>query len=128
MGVAHLTEVNAEEAGELIKVEFVLDKPLPTHGSYLLGVVAASADYSHQRRLSIEFINGDVVDFSTFNHDQVDQEHHDKSFVHSDGTKVMASFPASSISGLGRGRIVTAYSHADGEEIQSKVPVTTAGF
>ncbi|WP_051389323.1 hypothetical protein [Arthrobacter sp. 35W] len=128
MGVAQLTEVTAEELGDVIRVEFVLDKSLPTHGSYLLGLMAASSDYSHQRRLSIEFMDGNVVDFSTFNHDQVDQEHHDHSGVHSDGTKVRASFPASSISGLGRGRIVTAYSHADGEEIQAKVPVATTGF
>ncbi|MCZ2401708.1 hypothetical protein IV498_00535 [Paenarthrobacter sp. Z7-10] len=133
MGAPHsappqLTKVSAAESGELLRVEFDLDKSLPTHGTYLLGLVAASADYSHQRRLSIEFVNGDLVDFSTFNHDQVDQEHHDHSGVTFDGATIVAQFPTSSIGGLGRGRLVTAYSHVDGERLQSRVPVDTSGF
>jgi hypothetical protein len=124
----HLTKVSAAEAGDQLRVDFALDRSLPKRGSYLLGLVATSADYSHQRRLSIEFIDGDLVDFSTFDHEQVDQEHHDRSGVSFDGNSIEAVFPASSIGGLGRGRVVTAYSHADGEPLQSRFPVETSGF
>ncbi len=126
--VPQLIRVSAAESGDRLCVRFELSKSMPTHGSYLLGVVATSEDYSHQRRLSIEFVNGDLVDFSTFNHEQVDQEHHNRSGVTLDGTTVTADFPASSIGGLGRGRVVTAYSHADGEQLQARFPVDTEGF
>ncbi|HEY8295100.1 MAG TPA: hypothetical protein VIG41_07155 [Micrococcaceae bacterium] len=124
----HLTKVSAAEAGDQLRVGFELDKSLPKHGCYLMGLVAASADHSHQRRLSIEFMDGELVDFSTFNHDQVDQEHHDRAGVSQDGNSILAAFPASSIGGLGRGRLITAYSHADGEALQSRFPVNTSGF
>jgi predicted RNA-binding protein YlxR (DUF448 family) len=124
----HLTRVSAAEEGQMLRVGFDLDKSLPKRGCYLLGLVASSADLSHQRRLSIEFMDGELVDFSTFNHEQVDQEHHDRSGVSQDGNSITAQFPASSIGGLGRGRVVSAYSHADGEDLQSRFPVDTAGF
>ncbi len=126
--VPQLIRVSALEEGARLCVRFELSKPMPTHGSYLLGIVAASEDHSHQRRLSIEYVNGELMDFSTFNHEQVDQEHHDRSGVSVNGTVVTADFPASSIEGLGRGRLVTAYSHVDGEQLQSGCPVSTTGF
>ncbi|MDQ0030420.1 hypothetical protein [Arthrobacter bambusae] len=113
--------VTATEATLVAKFE--IEGNIPGSGAFVVGLVAATPDYSSQRRLGIEFMNGEAIAFFSFNHDQSAEENYDlKGVEHSENT-ITGHFPLSAINGLGKGHVMTAFSEADGREYQSGVVV-----
>ncbi|WP_284976509.1 hypothetical protein [Arthrobacter sp. efr-133-TYG-104] len=112
-------------AGNLV-ARFEIDGTIPGSGAYVVGLVAASPDYSSQRRLGIEFMNGEAVSFFSFNHSLSAEENYDIKGVEHSGNVITGNFPASAIHGLSKGHIMTAFSEADGRDFQSGVPVAEA--
>ncbi|BAS17874.1 hypothetical protein AHiyo8_61770 [Arthrobacter sp. Hiyo8] len=53
--------VTATEATLVAKFE--IEGNIPGSGAYVVGLVAATPDYSSQRRLGIEFMNGEAIAF-----------------------------------------------------------------
>jgi hypothetical protein len=113
--------ITATEA--TLVARFEIDGNIPGSGAYVVGLVAASPDYSSQRRLGIEFMNGEAIAFFSFNHDQSAEENYDLKGVEHSGNTITGNFPISAIHGLGKGHVITAFSEADGREFQSGVPV-----
>ncbi|WP_426297878.1 hypothetical protein [Arthrobacter sp. R-11] len=114
--------ITATEA--TLVARFEIDGSIPASGAYVVGLVAASPDYSSQRRLGIEFMDGEAIAFFAFNHDQGTEENYDLKQIQHSGSTITANFPRSAINGLGEGHVITAFSEADGREFQSGVPVT----
>lgn len=113
--------ITATEA--TLVARFEIDGNIPGSGAYVVGLVAATPDYSSQRRLGIEFMNGEAIAFFSFNHDQSTEENYDLQGVEHSGNTITGNFPISAIHGLGKGHVMTAFSEADGREFQSGVPV-----
>lgn len=105
---------------------FDIDGTIPSSGAYVVGLMAASPDYSSQRRLGIEFMNGEAIAFYSFNHEQSTEENYELSGVqHSDNT-ITGNFPLAAIDGLDKSHVISAFSEADGREFQSGVKVEEA--
>ena len=73
---------------------FDIDGNIPGQGAYVVGLLAASPDYSHQRRMGIEFMNGEAVSFYCFSHDGTEENFDLKGVEHS-GQHHYRQFPAS---------------------------------
>ncbi|HKU29870.1 MAG TPA: hypothetical protein VJQ60_05245 [Arthrobacter sp.] len=116
--------ITATEATLVAKFE--IEGNIPGSGAYVVGLVAASPDYSSQRRLGIEFMNGEAIAFFSFNHDQSAEENYDLQGVEHEGSTITGHFPLSAINGLGKGHVMTAFSEADGRDFQSGVAVNEA--
>ncbi|WP_423181507.1 hypothetical protein [Arthrobacter sp. NyZ413] len=116
--------ITATEATLVAKFE--IEGNIPGSGAYVVGLVAASPDYSSQRRLGIEFMNGEAIAFFSFNHDQSAEENYDLKGVEHEGSTITGHFPLSAINGLGKGHVMTAFSEADGRDFQSGVAVNEA--
>ncbi|GAB3566191.1 hypothetical protein GCM10027405_24720 [Arthrobacter alkaliphilus] len=116
--------VTATEATLVAKFE--IEGSIPGSGAFVVGLVAATPDYSSQRRLGIEFMNGEAIAFFSFNHDQSAEENYDLKGVEHSGNVITGHFPISAINGLGQGHVMTAFSEADGREFQSGVAVEEA--
>lgn len=114
--------ISAEESTLVAK--FDIEGNVPETGAYVVGLVAATPDHSHQRRLGIEFMNGDPIAFYCFNHDQGTEENYDLSGVEHSGSTITGHFPLSVINGLGERHLMTAFSDADGRDFQSGVEVS----
>ncbi|MGW9412442.1 hypothetical protein [Arthrobacter cupressi] len=113
--------ITASEA--TLVARFEINGDIPGSGAYVVGLVAATPDYSSQRRLGVEFMNGEAIAFFAFNHDQGTEENYDLKDVEHSGSTITANFPLSAINGLGEGHVITAFSEADGREFQSGVAV-----
>ncbi|MGM7778289.1 MULTISPECIES: hypothetical protein [unclassified Arthrobacter] len=113
--------ITATEATLVAKFE--IEGNIPGSGAFVVGLVAATPDYSSQRRLGIEFMNGEAIAFFSFNHDQSAEENYDLKGVEHSGNVITGHFPLSAINGLGKGHVMTAFSEADGREFQSGVAV-----
>ena len=72
---------------------FDIDGNIPGAGAYVVGLVAASPDYSSQRRLGIEFMNGEAIAFYSFSHDQSAEENYDLGGVTHSGNTITGNFP-----------------------------------
>jgi hypothetical protein len=120
---ALLKQVSIKAQDSTLVATFDLDGNIPGSGAYVVGLVAASPDYSSQRRLGIEFMNGKPISFFSFNHDQSCEENYDLSGVSHSGSTITGNFPMAAINGLGEGHVRTGFSEADGREFQSGVPV-----
>ncbi|WP_120521928.1 hypothetical protein [Arthrobacter celericrescens] len=121
---AFLKQASITATEATLVARFEIDGSIPGSGAYVVGLMAASPDYSSQRRLGVEFMNGEAIAFFAFNHDQGTEENYDlKDVAHTSNT-ITANFPLSAINGLGEGHVMTAFSEADGREFQSGVPVT----
>jgi hypothetical protein len=105
---------------------FDIDGNIPGAGAYVVGLLAASPDYSSQRRLGIEFMNGEAIAFYSFSHDQSAEENYDLAGVTHSGNTITGNFPVAAVHGLGKGHIMSAFSEADGREFQSGVAVDEA--
>lgn len=116
--------ITATEATLVAKFE--IEGNIPGSGAFVVGLVAATPDYSSQRRLGIEFMNGEAIAFFSFNHDQSAEENYDLKGVEHSGNVITGHFPISAINGLGQGHVMTAFSEADGREFQSGVTVQEA--
>lgn len=103
--------------------QFDIEGTIPGSGAYVVGLLAADPDYSSQRRLGIEFMNGEAIAFYSFNHDQGTEENYDLSGVEHSGNTITGHFPLSAINGLGKPHVMTAFSDADGREFQAGVEV-----
>ncbi|MFJ5860184.1 hypothetical protein ACIQCM_02030 [Pseudarthrobacter sp. NPDC092439] len=103
---------------------FDIDGSIPGSGAYVVGLMGATPDYSAQRRLCIEFMNGEAIAFYSFNRDQGIEEDYDLSGVTHSATSITGQFPLAAINGLGEGHVMTAFSEADGRDFQSGVPVS----
>ena len=101
---------------------FSIDGNIPGQGAYVVGLVAATPDHSHQRRLGIEFMNGEAVSFYCFTHDGTEENFNLKDVEHS-GNTITGNFPLSTVMGLAKGHLMSAFSEADGREFQANVPV-----
>ncbi|MEE2523414.1 hypothetical protein V1639_10100 [Pseudarthrobacter sp. J75] len=123
---ALLKKVSIEANGSSLVARFDVDGNIPGSGAYVVGLVAASPDYSSQRRLGIEFMNGEAIAFYSFNHEQGTEENYDLGGVTHSGTTITGNFPLDAIHGLGKGHVISAFSEADGREFQSGVPVEEA--
>ncbi|MEZ2390016.1 hypothetical protein AB6813_10775 [bacterium RCC_150] len=113
--------ITATEA--TLVARFEIEGDIPDSGAFVVGLVAASPDYSSQRRLGIEFMNGEAIAFFSFNHDQSAEENYDLKGVEHSGNTITGRFPLSAIDGLDKGHVMTAFSEADGREFQSGVTV-----
>jgi hypothetical protein len=111
----------AAEDSDLVAT-FDIDGNIPGSGAFVVGLVAATPDYSHQRRLGIEFMNGEAVSMYAFSHDGSEENFDLKSVEHS-GSTITGKFPMSTVLGLEKGHLMSAFSEADGREFQSGVPV-----
>lgn len=120
---ALLKQVSITARDQNLVARFELDGNVPDSGAYVVGLVAATEDYSNQRRLGIEFMNGEAISFFAFNHALSTEENYDIKDVEHSGNVITGSFPASAIHGLPEGHVMTAFSEADGREFQSGVPV-----
>ena len=120
---ALLKHVSIKAQDSTLLAIFDIDGNIPGSGAYVVGLMAASPDYSSQRRLGIEFMNGEAIAFFSFNHDQSAEENYDLKGVEHSGNTITGHFPLSAINGLGKGHVMTAFSEADGREFQSGVTV-----
>ena len=102
--------------------KFDIDGNIPGQGAYVVGLVAATPDHSHQRRMGIEFMNGEAVSFYCFSHDGTEENFDLKGVEHS-GNTITGHFPISTIMGLAKGHLMTAFSDCDGRDYQANVPV-----
>ena len=68
--------------------------------------MAATPDYSHQRRMGIEFMNGEAVSFFCFSHDGTEENFDLKGVEHS-GNTITGHFPLSTVLGLPKGHLMT---------------------
>ena len=112
--------IAAKEATLVAK--FDIDGNIPGSGAFVVGLMASTPDYSHQRRLGIEFMNGEAVSMYFFNHDET-EETFDISNVEHSGNTITGNFPVSTVLGLAKGHLMSGFSDADGREFQSGVPV-----
>lgn len=103
---------------------FDIDGSIPGSGAYVVGLMGATADYSSQRRLCIEFMNGKAIAFYSFNRELGTEENYDLAGVTHSDTSITGKFPLAAIDGLGQGRVMSAFSEADGRDFQSGVPVS----
>lgn len=120
---ALLKKVNISAADDQLVAHFEIDGNIPGSGAYVVGLVAASEDYSSQRRLGIEFMNGEAISFYSFNHALSAEENYDLKGVQHSGNVITGNFPLSAIHGLSKGHVMTAFSEADGRDFQAGVPV-----
>lgn len=120
---ALLKQVSIKAEDSSLVATFEVDGEIPGTGAYVVGLVAASPDYSSQRRLGIEFMNGHPIAFYSFNHEQSTEENYDLSGVTHSANSITGNFPLAAINGLGQAHVMTAFSEADGREFQSGVPV-----
>ena len=123
---ALLKHVSIKAQDEKLVATFDIDGNIPGAGAYVVGLVAASPDYSSQRRLGIEFMNGEAIAFYSFSHDQSAEENYDLAGVTHSGNTITGNFPIAAVHGLGKGHIMSAFSEADGREFQSGVAVEEA--
>jgi hypothetical protein len=105
--------------------KFDIDGNIPGQGAYVVGLVAATPDHSHQRRMGIEFMNGEAVSFYCFSHDGTEENFDLKGVEHS-GNTITGHFPLSTVMGLAKGHLMTAFSDCDGRDYQANVPVEEA--
>lgn len=123
---ALLKHVSIKAQDEKLVATFDIDGNIPGAGAYVVGLVAATPDYSSQRRLGIEFMNGEAIAFYSFSHDQSAEENYDLRGVTHSGNTITGNFPLAAVHGLGKGHIMSAFSEADGREFQSGVAVEEA--
>jgi hypothetical protein len=123
---ALLKHVSIKADEETLVATFNIDGNIPGAGAYVVGLVAASPDYSSQRRLGIEFMNGEAIAFYSFSHDQSAEENYDLGGVTHSGNTITGNFPLTAVHGLGKGHVMSAFSEADGREFQSGVAVEEA--
>ena len=122
---ALLKHVSIAAEDTSLVAKFDIDGNIPGQGAYVVGLVAATPDYSHQRRMGIEFMNGEAVSFYCFSHDGTEENFDLKGVEHS-GSTITGYFPISTIMGLTKGHLMTAFSDCDGREYQANVPVEEA--
>jgi hypothetical protein len=123
---ALLKHVSIKAQDSTLLATFDIDGNIPGSGAYVVGLMAASPDYSSQRRLGIEFMNGEAIAFYSFSHEQGTEENYDLSGVTHSGSTITGVFPLDAIHGLGKGHIMSAFSEADGREFQSGIAVEEA--
>ena len=123
---ALLKQVSIKAQDSTLVATFDIEGNIPGSGAYVVGLVAASPDYSSQRRLGIEFMNGEAIAFDSFSHEQGTEENYDLSGVTHSGNTITGNFPLDAIHGLGKGHVISAFSEADGREFQSGVAVEEA--
>ena len=119
---ALLKHVSIAAEDTSLVAKFDIDGNIPGQGAYVVGLVAATPDHSHQRRMGIEFMNGEAVSFYCFSHDGTEENFDLKGVEHS-GSTITGYFPISTIMGLTKGHLMTAFSDCDGREYQANVPV-----
>ena len=122
---ALLKNVSIAAEDTSLVAKFDIDGNIPGQGAYVVGLVAATPDHSHQRRMGIEFMNGEAVSFYCFSHDGTEENFDLKGVEHS-GSTITGYFPLSTIMGLAKGHLMTAFSDCDGREYQANVPVEEA--
>jgi hypothetical protein len=123
---ALLKQAQIKAQDSTLVATFDLDGTIPGSGAYVVGLVGATPDYSTQRRLCIEFMNGEAIAFYSFNREQGTEENYDLSGVTHSENRITGQFPLTAINGLGEPHVMTAFSEADGREFQSGVPVEEA--
>ncbi|MCU1518568.1 MAG: hypothetical protein JWQ75_3289 [Pseudarthrobacter sp.] len=123
---ALLKHVSIKAQDPTLVATFDIEGNIPGAGAYVVGLMAASPDYSSQRRLGIEFMNGEAIAFYSFSHEQGTEENYDLSGVTHSGNTITGNFPLAAIHGLGKGHIISAFSEADGREFQSGITVEEA--
>ncbi|WP_426995935.1 hypothetical protein [Pseudarthrobacter sp. N5] len=123
---ALLKHVSIAAQDSALVAKFDIEGNIPGSGAYVVGLVAATPDYSSQRRLGIEFMNGEAIAFYSFSHEQGTEENYALSGVSHSGNTITGNFPLAAIHGLGKGHLMTAFSEADGREFQSGVAVDEA--
>ncbi|BCW71495.1 hypothetical protein [Arthrobacter sp. NicSoilB8] len=122
---ALLKHVSIAAKDSILVATFDIDGNIPGQGAYVVGLLAATPDYSHQRRMGIEFMNGEAVSFYCFSHDGTEENFDLKGVEHS-GNTITGHFPLTTVLGLPKGHLMTAFSDADGREYQANVPVEEA--
>ncbi|WP_160665594.1 hypothetical protein [Pseudarthrobacter sp. ATCC 49987] len=122
---ALLKHVSIAAEDRSLVAKFDIDGNIPGQGAYVVGLVAATPDHSHQRRMGIEFMNGEAVSFYCFSHDGTEENFDLKGVEHS-GNTITGNFPLSTVMGLAKGHLMTAFSDCDGREYQANVPVEEA--
>ena len=122
---ALLKHVSIAAEDTSLVAKFDIDGNIPGQGAYVVGLVAATPDHSHQRRMGIEFMNGEAVSFYCFSHDGTEENFDLKGVEHS-GSTITGYFPLSTIMGLAKGHLMTAFSDCDGRDYQANVPVEEA--
>ncbi len=86
----------------------------------MVGLLAAAPDYSHQRRLGIEFMNGEAVSFYYFNHDGTEENFDLKGVEHS-GNTITGNFPHDDCAWAPQGPPDDRLQRRDGREYQANV-------
>lgn len=119
---ALLKHVSIAAKEDSLVAKFDIDGNIPGSGAYVVGLLAATPDYSHQRRMGIEFMNGEAVSFYSFSHDGTEENFDLKGVEHS-GNTITGNFPLSTVLGLPKGHLMSAFSDADGRDYQANVPV-----
>jgi len=122
---ALLKHVSIAAEDTSLVAKFDIDGNIPGQGAYVVGLVAATPDHSHQRRMGIEFMNGEAVSFYCFSHDGTEENFDLKGVEHS-GNTITGHFPLSTVMGLAKGHLMTAFSDCDGRDYQTNVPVEEA--
>lgn len=123
---ALLKQVSITAEDNNLVAQFEIEGDIPSTGAYVVGLVAASEDHSSQRRIGIEFMNGETISFYSFNHSLSAEENYDIRDVEHSGNIIKGNFPMSAIQGLSKDHLITAFSEAEGREFQSGVPVIEA--
>ena len=119
---ALLKHVRIAAKDSILVATFDIDGNIPGQGAYVVGLLAATPDYSHQRRMGIEFMNGEAVSFFCFSHDGTEENFDLKGVEHS-GNTITGHFPLDTVLGLPKGHLMTAFSDCDGRDYQANVPV-----
>lgn len=118
-----ITGVSVDTSGPDVRVEFELNRP-PGRGSYLVGLLAGAADRTVIRHLTVSLRDGRVTGQSTYDFGTVTRTVHPRGGATCVGASVTALFPRASLTGLGEGRRITAYSSLNGQELQTGIPLT----
>ena len=122
---ALLKQVSIAAEDTSLVAKFDIDGNIPGQGAYVVGLLASTPDHSHQRRMGIEFMNGEAVSFYCFSHDGTEENFDLKGVEHS-GNTITGHFPLSTVMGLAKGHLMTAFSDCDGRDFQANVPVEEA--
>ncbi len=122
---ALLKHVSIAAEDTSLVAKFDIDGNIPGQGAYVVGLVAATPDHSHQRRMGIEFMNGEAVSFYCFSHDGTEENFDLKGVEHS-GSTITGYFPISTDHGPGQGPPHDGLQRLRRPRVPGEVPVEEA--
>lgn len=114
-----LTEVRLASAGGHAAAEFDLLGNPPVRGSFALGLRSSTSDQKRHRHVRIDFKEGRLAAFFSYDFERNHRTEHDMARVSRDGNTFRGHFPEAFLIDPGESARVTAFCMLDGRELQS---------